>query len=828
MPKLDTPRSPTATDAAADVHALRASLAALVHGGHGSDMLDLRPDGSFATTPAPHAGTGLVGRFKSAFRSLRDAFRRAPRTTEPPRSSASFSTLHVLYDMARGRHGADVADRAFVPTPLAQRVVAVSDPRNISVARAVQLLSAADQQAAATRAANEARVDAFLQPPCTALRDAIERAGGPSDARGGGLDPGLDRFVDAFVRRLAADHPQFERLALEDGELAECCAKAAGLLVELGEVSGPELPALLDRVLNDTAACASSQGMAQAARAKVIEAAFDRMVSVDGDESVLWNAVLEESAKLSQRDDPVDVGDTRMLQTIGKEISKEMRDDFTHRARKLVEHLGLPADTPVSEVLQHCHGRLVENIKTAVREHFEALGKIATDKELNADQRQILESIAHTRRLDPVQVDQLKRLGAELGKAIRAMGGYAARGRPELLFDRLKIVNDAFDVACQEIGKHAETMWVARALEDPVAREKLFGVGIDLAIAGTCSDSEQARLAFEALTGAGDGEKADEGSASGARPSPLVTVQQVMRACDQAASTRIGRMKDRYQTLVIELARHAGVALDEVVERKSVPVRKGSDIREEIEVTREEALIVRIAGEDQPLSALPLAILSETLLDVPRGDEAAVQANGVFVGGRADEAVAADFDATQLFLRAAPTHATIAVVETAHGPLATDFVAAIGRIDIVINGVPLLGTPEERVKGFFEKTSGSGDERTDQRIALEMSRRMNPVAMQHWTDDLQHAALAGRGASVDGNAPLLTAFELSSDEQGNWSLAGSVVSAPRTLTLRGGAEPVPLNGGVIVSRVRSVIPVSSIVAGEPAVMPRDALVTFAF
>src|ERR1700749_2547101 len=148
MPIHDTPRLQTATDTPADAHALRASLTALVQGGHGDDRLDLRPDGSFATTPASRPATGLVGRFKAAFRGLRDVFRRTPRTTEPPRASASFSTLHVLYEMARGRHGAGVADLAFVPTSLAQRSVAVGDPRDISVARAVQLLDSADQQAA--------------------------------------------------------------------------------------------------------------------------------------------------------------------------------------------------------------------------------------------------------------------------------------------------------------------------------------------------------------------------------------------------------------------------------------------------------------------------------------------------------------------------------------------------------------------------------------------------------------------------------------------------------------------------------------------------------
>ena len=828
MPIHDTPRLQTATDTPADAHALRASLTALVQGGHGDDRLDLRPDGSFATTPASRPATGLVGRFKAAFRGLRDVFRRTPRTTEPPRASASFSTLHVLYEMARGRHGAGVADLAFVPTSLAQRSVAVGDPRDISVARAVQLLDSADQQADATRAANEARVDALLQPPGAALRDAIERAGGPSDPREGGFDPALNRFTDVFVRRLAEDHPEFRHRALTGDELADCCAKAAGLLLELGEVSGPELPALLDRVLNDTTASASSQGMAQAARAKVIEAAFDRMVAVDGDDSVLWNAVLEESAKLSQRDDPIDVGDTRMLQTVGKEISKEMKDDFTHRARKLVEHLGLPADTPVSRVLEHCHGRLVQNIQTAVREHFEALEKIATDKDLDPDQRQILQSLAHTRRVDPVQVDQLKRFGVELGKAIRAMGNYAARGRPEAMFDRLKIDNEAFGQVCGEIGRHAETMWVAHAFDDATARDELFGVGIELALAGNYADSEAARVALEALTGAGDAE-ADRGSSSDARPSPLATVQQVMQACDQAGSTQIGDMKARYAAIVIALARRAGVALDEVVEHRVVQVRKAAGIVEEsVDVTREEQLMARIAGERLPLSALPLGILSETLLDVPRGNEAGVQANGVLVGGRAIDVVAADFDATGLFVHAAPMYATTAVVETAHGALAQDFVAAIGQLDIVIDRVPLLGTPEERVKAFFEKTSGSGDEETDRRVALEISRRMNPVAMARWTADLQHAAVTGRGASLDGAAPPRTAFELSSDEQGNWTLAGSAVSAPGTLAVQGGVEPVSLNGGVIVSRVRSVIPVSSILTGQPTAAPRDALVTFAF
>lgn len=238
--------------------------------------------------------------------------------------------------------------------------------------------------------------------------------------------------------------------------------------------------------------------------------------------------------------------------------------------------------------------------------------------------------------------------------------------------------------------------------------------------------------------------------------------------------------------------------------------------------------MARIAGERLPLSALPLGILSETLLDVPRGNEAGVQANGVLVGGRAIDVVAADFDATGLFVHAAPMYATTAVVETAHGVLAQDFVAAIDKLDIVIDRVPLLGTPEERVKAFFEKTSGSGDEETDRRVALEISRRMNPVAMARWTADLQDTAMTGRGASLEGAAPPRTAFELSSDEQGNWTLAGSAVSAPGTLAVQGGVGPVSLNGGVIVSRVRSVIPVSSILTGQPAATPRDALVTFAF
>jgi hypothetical protein len=535
--------------------------------------------------------------------------------------------------------------------------------------------------------------------------------------------------------------------------------------------------------------------------------------------------VLAQSGELSKRG--VDMGDTRMLEAIGKEIAKEMKSDFTHRARKLVGHLDLPPETPVSQVLERCHGRLVENIQTAVREHFEAIEKISADKALNDDQRLMLLTLAQTRRLDPVQVAQLKRLGAELGKSIRIMGDAATRGRPVALFERLAILNDAFDAACQEIGKHAETMWLSRTLEDPVARERLFGLGLDLAIAGSYPDVDAACLALQALTASGD-EETDDGSSSTPKLTPLATVQQVMRACDGAASTQIGRMKDRYAAIVIALALRAGIDLDEVVERRNVPMRKGSDNLVEIEVTRGEALIARIAGDGQPLSALPIEILSRSLLDVPRGDEAAVQDNGVFVGGRAEEVVAPELDAMQLFGQLSPAYVTHEIAETAHGPLASAFVEAIGELDIVIDHVPLTGTPEERIKAFFDRTAVTGDENKDRRLALEISRHMNPVTMRHWASDLQHAALAGQGASLAGGPPPRVAFDFNSHEEGYWWLEGSVVSAPETLTVRGEAEPVPLKGGVIVSRVSRMVPPFSIEEGKPMLMQDKALVTFAF
>ena len=831
MPTLEKPRSQNASDTAAGVNALRASLTELVQGGHGDDLLDLRPDGSFATTPAPRPATGLVGRFKAAFSSLRDVFRRSERTASQPSSSGRFSTLHVLYSLACEHHGKAVAQDAIVSTPLAQRNVTIGDTRRISVSRAMQLLDEADRKAAETGTANTTRVDALLQPPRAAVREALAAAGWASGAEDGEPDPALGRFVDAFVRRRAADHPEFRRGALKDEELAGCCADAARLLVELAEASGPELPALLDRVLNDPNACASSAGMAQAARSKVIESAFERMSSAGGD-SVLWTAVLEESARLARQEGPVDAGDTRMLEMIGKEISKEMQTDFAHRAHALVEHLGLPPDTPVARVLEKCQGRLVQNIQTAVREHFQALEMIAKDKDLNPEQRQVLESLARTRRLDPVQVDQLKWFGATLGKSIHSMGRHATRGRPEPMFDRLKIANDAFGTACQEMGRHAETMWVAHAFDDAVARDQLFGVGIQLAIAGKYADREEARFAFEALIGTGEGET-DDGSSPAGSLSPLAAVQLVMQACDQGGSTQIGDMKSRYAAVVIELARRAGVVLDEVVERKTVQVRKAAGLVEEtIDVTREEQLMARLAGERQPLSEMPVGILAQTLLDVPHGEFQAVRSNGVLAGGRAAEAVAPEFDATQVFLQAGPTHATTGVTQTPHGPLATSFVDAIDRLDILVDGVPLSGTRDERIQGFFEKTAGSGDAQMDQRIALEISRRMNPMAMRRWTADLEHAALNGQGASLEGVAPLRCAFELGSDAQGNWSLAAIVVSAPETLVLRdapdGADRPVPVEGGVIVSRLRSTIPAASIQAGEPVVAQRDALVTFAF
>lgn len=648
--------------------------------------------------------------------------------------------------------------------------------------------------------------------------------------------------VEAFAQELLRRHVE-EHLAgtgqpwqvLDLRILERTCTKQLSELFQFG-LTG--LPECLGQALKRGLGGDSAANLMRHARALVIEEHFGVMLRMDED-SVLTNAVLE----LSNQGDkvPMNLGTTQIMDV----IARSMKDDFTHRAYSLNEALGLSADAPIATVLERSRDRLVANVQKAVNEHFEALRQIERTSELSPAQKGVLVEFAQRHRLDPVQVDNFIKLAATFGTKQRELQRYITdRRNPAAALSSLQQMRDAFLKSCQQMGAHAENMWLSRDLADRSARNTVFELCTKLVVADLSAD--EARAAFVRLTGLAAPGAAPAGAD---RPSPLETVQVMMQACSQASAQTTSDLKGQFVEIVLAFAQRGGVLRDPPPHLLPEDAADASSPQQRAEQV-EQRIADMVAGDHRSLAQMPIDVLEQVLFEVEKGGQIVDDANGTVIGLPAAGVVAASLDFDEILGKDASTYESEGVAVSMEGddvgPLADDFANALEHMDLSLDGVPLMdaGAADRRKRftGFF------GDSVIDRRVALLASKYMNPAMLEKWAARLDAVALEGRTDLVRHDRPWQAAFRIDRDARGNVTLTAtladptSVARAPGAqqhawrdgrMVVQVGDRDADVDGpqrpdGVILSQVVFEIPADSIDKRDPVVKCKTARAIFAF
>ena len=637
----------------------------------------------------------------------------------------------------------------------------------------------------------------------------------------GGLPATFDAVLRAYEKRLAkasaADQPGIATECLtalanlativavqpNAGQHAPCaediravqllCARAAGEdedryspevakeawqeLMQTKDRLREELPELSDDALagvfHEITAGHSSMSPAtllEASRKQLIITEMKRQFDPSDAESMLWNAVIEATAKL-----PGDHSLTVLMTT----LAKEMLLDVDFRAPALAQHFNCEDHLPT--IIEKTREQLIKNTSIAAQEHIAALQLIDESEALTPAQKTQLKSYAAgdviekraPQRLSPVQIEQLTTIADTIARRMPQIKQADAMGEPAVLFDSMAEISATFQEGMGKILSHAESMWVSRSFDGTDTEQRMFELCVRLAAAKLQDSPSELPVQCVALSAPHAHERFYD-----------TTVRQFLNACNQSPSMYVSKFAMFYG----DVTRLTEEAAEGDAQQPPPSLR----------LTRPELLVRTLAHPSGSADEGGALDQRGVLTDSPNG--ALVAANF-----RLDAVVNLDRHEFQPSSPQPP--------ET----LAGMFGRIVDRAHIFIHGRRLIGDTkrwQESVGEIYESAFEKEPAGIDAAIAACMASN----ALPNFVADVNAAAFEPPMTMAN----LRGAHEIWRDPDGAWYVRSTHVSSP----MGQGGKTVRTDGVVLYTLTHRIEPAQG--DGAPRVSLHDSNAVFAF